>query len=275
MKHAQGETEVPCNPKNVAVMDLAAADDMVSLGAGDSIGILPKAPGLPAVLKPYEGKAKAGSMVKPDLEAIAGAKPDLIILSSRTAKVYNDLKDVAPTIDLSDAKGVSTMQANDDKIRTIAQIFGQKEQGERAISELHARAGEIAAKAQGGKSLFIMTNGGKMSAFGPNSRFAIVFQDLGFAPAADVKQEGRHGEPISFEFVSQANPRYLFVLDRDSAVGHGENAAQALLDNDLIKNTEAGKNNGIDYLNGTDWYLVGGGIATMNGMLDQVASVLK
>ena len=42
------------------------------------------------------------------------------------------------------------------------------------------------------------------------------------------------------------------------------------VENKLVKQTNASKNNKIIYLNPETWYLAGGGVASVNAMIDEI-----
>ena len=61
---------------------------------------------VPTYLKDLAGKVKnVGSMVEPDLEAIAALEPDLIIASPRTQKFVDKFKEIAPNRSLPSKQG--------------------------------------------------------------------------------------------------------------------------------------------------------------------------
>ena len=81
-----------------------------------------------------------------------------------------------------------------------------------------------------------------------------------------------HGEPISFEFLLQYDPQWLFVIDRDAAIGTEDaQPAAAVLDNELTHQTNAWQDGQIVYLNPFNWYIVSGaGLTSANDMLDEL-----
>jgi len=68
---------------------------------------------------------------------------------------------------------------------------------------------------------------------------------------------------VSFEYILDKNPDYLFVVDRTAAVTDKVNNAQTVLDNDIIKQTKAFKNKHIVYLDAANWYLAFGGVGSI------------
>ena len=99
-----------------------------------------------------------------------------------------------------------------------------------------------------------MTNGGKLSAYGPGSRFDMLYSVFGVNPIKDKIEVSKHGQAVSFEYLLKTNPDYLLVLDRDAAIGNVGAAAKKLLDNKLVHATKAWRNGNVVYLNAADWY---------------------
>lgn len=63
---------------------------------------------------------------------------------------------------------------------------------------------------------------------------------------------------MTSEFILNANPDWLFVLDRDNAIGRTEGqSAQQVLDNPLIHKTKAWQNDRIVYLDSASLYIAG------------------
>lgn len=87
-----------------------------------------------------------------------------------------------------------------------------------------------------------------------------------------------HGNEVSFEFVLQKDPDFVFVMDRDSAIGaKGAKLATEIMDNELINSTSAAKNGHIIVLAHSDvWYTAEGGITAFDIMLQDLENtVLK
>ena len=191
---------------------------------------------LPTYIKNLGEKVQnVGSMREPDIEAIAAMQPDLIIASARTKDFIPQVKELQTVID------------------TIA-----------TQNENHSE-----------KSLAIMLNEGKMSAFGAQSRFGFLYQDLKFRPTDAKIEESRHGQEISFEGVSELNPDVLFVLNRTLAIGGDNSKADALMKNELIQATNAVKNNKVVNLTSDLWYLSGGGLESTKLMLQDLQHVFQ
>jgi len=274
VKHVQGEITLPARPQRVVTLDFTSLETLDALGVPVTgvIGTL-----LPDHLAKYKDAAyvKAGTLFEPDYEAINAIKPDLIIVAARSGPKLPELAKIAPTIDLTvdEANYVASALAN---ARTLGRIFGKEAEVEALIGKLEASIAALRTKsATAGKGLIVLTTGGKMSAYGPVSRFGAVHRDFGFAPAVESLDKAVHGQGISFELILKANPDWLFVIDRDLAVGRTGQPAAQLLENPLIARTTAWQKKQVVYLDPVRWYLVGGGLPSLQNCVDQIAQAIE
>jgi iron complex transport system substrate-binding protein len=254
------------------VFDFATLDNLDRLGV-KIIGV-PGSIAFPEYLKKYDGAdyAKVGTLFEPDYEAVNAAEPDLIIVGGRSAAKYGELAKIAPTIDLTvPAKEfISGTEANIEK---LGQIFGKETEAKAEVDKLNSELAALKEKTKGkGKGLMILTSGGKISAYGPGSRFGVLHDSFGVEPAAPDLSVGNHGQPVSSEFILETNPDWLFVLDRDAAIGREGTSAKQLLDNELVRQTNAWKNDQVVYLNAQNWYLVGGGLGALHNTIQQLSA---
>jgi len=270
VEHMSGKTEVPASPQKVAVFDLASLDNLTRLGITTIAGV-PQTP-LPAYLKQYNDRryTRIGTLFEPDYETIASLAPDLIVIAGRSQPKYKELSRIAPTIDLT----VSNDHYLEDVERNIiilGKIFGKEKEARAEISNLAGAVSDLRKQgADKGNGLLIMTTGGKTSAYGPGSRFGLLHGDLGIAPAAPDLSVGKHGQPVSPEFILETNPDWLFVIDRDAAIGAKGKSARQLLDNAIVNQTKAAQKNHIIYLDPQNWYLIGGGLSGLHETIDQI-----
>ena len=270
--HAQGETTLPGVPEKVVSFDFAAIETLEAIGV-DVAGL----PGsnLPAHLEKYasDDYAKVGSLFEPDYEALAALEPDLIIVAGRASGAYEELAKIAPTVDLSNdwADFYGSIQANAD---IVGQLFDKEAEIDALQVETDAKVDAAkAAAADAGKGLIVLTSGAEVSAYGPGSRFGFIHDTLGVAPVIEDVEAATHGDAISFEFILEANPDILFVIDRDAATGQG--AAAAILDNELVAETTAWQNDAVVYIDPVRAYIVNGGLISFGIMADQVAEALS
>src|SRR5699024_4831591 len=102
----------------------------------------------------------------------------------------------------------------------------------------------------------------------------LIYNELGFKPVDESIEVSTHGQQISFEYIVDKNPVYIFVIDRGAALGN-EGTAQSILDNDLIKSTDAYKNGRILYMDSQSWYTIAGGFSSTETMLNDIWDFIK
>jgi iron complex transport system substrate-binding protein len=268
--HELGETTVPVNPEKVVVFDFGTLDTMAELGI-EPIG-LPKE-NIPDYLSQFEDEkyVNTGSLKEPDFEKINELAPDLIVISSRQMDLYDQFAEIAPTVYLAvdDSNYMKSFKSN---ANTIGEIFGKEaEVGEKlaAIDEKVAALNEKASVMEE-NGLVILANEGKISAYGPASRFGIIHDVFGVKPADKNIEVSTHGQSVSFEYLVETDPDYLFVVDRGAVVTEGESSVKQVVENDLVKNTKAVKNDNIIYLDPNVWYLSGGGLQSVLAQADEI-----
>lgn len=266
--HELGTTIVPENPETIVVFDFGVIDILDHLGV--EIAALPKA-NVPSYLSQFEGDQyeNAGTLFEPDFEMLANLDPDLIIISGRTQESYKDLSDLAPTlfmeIDTDDYLG-----SFEHNVTLLGKIFDQEDEAIAAVDQIKIAVDDLVEIVPADKvSLIILTNDGAVSAYGPGSRFGIIHDDFGIPPVTNEIDVTTHGQNISFEYIANANPDYLFVLDRNAATG-GDGEASSTIDNDLVNGTTAAKEGNIIYLTPDYWYLSSGGIESVTQMVKEI-----
>jgi iron complex transport system substrate-binding protein len=273
IKHQYGEAEVKKNPEKVVVFDFGILDTLDELGI-EVTGVPQTA--IPSYLKKYANKkyTNVGSLKEPDFEAIHAMQPDVIFISTRQAELYDQFAEIAPTVYIG-LDYENYMESFEENMKLIGEIFGQEDKVASELKDINASVEELNKKASAldKKGLIVLANEGKVSAYGPSSRFGLIHDVFGFG-AADKKIEvSTHGQSITFEYMMEKNPDVLFVIDRATAVG-GEIGAKEIVENELVKKTTAYKTNKIIYLDADTWYLSGGGLKSVKAMAKEIEAAL-
>lgn len=276
VEHAQGTTTVSMNPETVVVFDYSLLDTLDQLGV-DVTGV-PQGSNVPAFLSDYAGSdyENVGTLFEPDYEKINALDPDLIIVAGRSSAVYGELDKMAPTIDLT-VDSTNFFESFKERTLALASIFGKDAEAEERIAEIEAsieRTNDLATES-GAKALIVMVSGGEVTAYGPGSRFGMIHDMLGVSAVEDDIEAATHGDAISFEFILEHNPDILYVIDRDAAVGQDGEAAEQVLDNELVRQTTAWTNDAVTYLNSATWYLANSGLSTFAEMVAEIENSLQ
>ncbi|MEM9650575.1 MAG: ABC transporter substrate-binding protein [Actinomycetota bacterium] len=279
-----GPADIPRNPEKIAVFDLGMLTSFSELGipidAEDGFASLGTP--LPAEVEAVASVPQSlGTAFEPDLEALNAMEPDLIVLASRSSRLYPDIVDldIAPVVDLTsfDEAGTDFFEEFARTHRHIGEIFCVQDEVESMIDDLQGQIDSInAAAPAAGDALVLVTTGAEVGAFGPGAfRFGQVFDTYGFTAADDsLARDETHGEPVSYEFIAEAEPEILFVVDRAAATGQEGESAEAILDNALVNATPAAENDKIFYVDSFDWYIVFNGILGVQGFADDLAAAV-
>lgn len=277
--HDAGETVVPLNPQKVVTLNYAALDILEEMDLEEKIVGTAKS-SLPSYLQEYniESVEDLGGLKEFDIEKINELQPDLIIIEGRQAEAYEELKAIAPTIQLGNdyTNFVGSLEKN---LKVLGSIFEKEAIVEEKLKEINARIDGVKKKVAEGNlnALAMMVSDGAMSVYGDGSRFSIIFNNFGFEVKDTEIEVSSHGQNISYEYLLAKNPNYLFVIDKAYATGSAKDAsgAKEILSNDLVKATEAYKNDNIVYLNSPAWYVGGAGIQAIDLMIEDMEGLFK
>jgi iron complex transport system substrate-binding protein len=272
--HEYGEVTLEKNPEKVVVFDFGILDALDALGV--EVAGLPQAI-VPESLEKYKGSeyTNVGSLKEPDFEAIHELQPDVIFISGRQAELYDQFAEIAPTIyvDVDYADYIPSLEEN---FNLVAELFEKEDILKTKMEELQSSIDEVnkEASASDSKALILLANEGKVSAYGPGSRYGFVHDAFGFKAVDENLEVSQHGQSITFEYILEKNPDVIFVIDRSAAIG-GEVGAKETIENELVKKTNAYKNGKIIYLDAVNWYIAGNGISSTQAMTEEVKAALE
>ncbi|MGL5259270.1 MAG: siderophore ABC transporter substrate-binding protein [Lachnospiraceae bacterium] len=272
------ELVVPYNPKRVAILEMSALDTLDNLSLGDRIVGMPKSTEI-SYLSDYNSNddiINIGTLKEVDMEALMESQPDIIFIGGRLASQYDALSEIAPVVYFSTDYEIGMFQSIINNITTCATIFGLEDTVDTYIASYKERVAALAKVASGQTTVMGLVTSASLNTMGNESRTAIISNEIGFENlAADV--DSTHGNESSFELLLSLNPDYIFILDRDSAIGaEGASLAEEVMNNEIVAQTQAYINGNIVYLTPTAWYLVGGGITGLDIMLSDIETgILK
>lgn len=269
--------EVPYNPERIAVFDMASLDILDNLGMGDRV--VGSASTSLEYLTDYvdnEEVANLGTIKEADLEAVMECDPDVIFIGGRLASSYDALSEIAPVVFLSTESELGIVKSVTKNAETIASMFGLEDEVSKKTEGFDERIKALKKTAEGKTALVGMTTSGSFNLMGNDGRCSIVGREVGFENLTAAESTSTHGNEASFETVVEKNPDYIFVMDRDSAIGaDGAQTAKEIVENELVMGTDAYKNGRIIYLeHPAVWYTAEGGITALNIMLSDLENAL-
>lgn len=273
------QVEVPYRPERVALLDMASLDIIDSLGEGDCV--VGSATTSLDYLQDYvtnENIKNLGTIKEADLEAVMESEPDVIFIGGRLSASYDALSEIAPVVYLSTDSEKGVVESVRSNAETIAAIFGKEDKVEELMSGFDKRIQTLAEFAENKTAIVGMCTSGGFNILGNDGRCSLIGNEIGFENiGVDSNVDtSTHGNEASFEFVVERNPEYIFVMDRDAAINtEGAQLAQEIVENELVKGTDAYKNGHIVYLeHPAVWYTAEGGINALDIMLQDLEGAL-
>ncbi len=235
---AKGEVEIPKNPERI--VDLSGNSDILSVLGYQVVGTAnsdaydyTKFPSyLEETLKGAKilGYSMQDTM---DVEGILELEPDLILISNVQEKMYEQLKDVAPTVMIE----LEQIDWRED-MRKIGRMFKKEDKVDAWLKEYQKVAeekGEEIRSQYGQETTYLplLASGGQLYVFDAAGIGGVMFEDMGLKKPADLPKQDNISLPvISYEGLAKLDADYIFV------VGTKEDT-ESLFDNAVFKSMRA------------------------------------
>ncbi len=273
--HKLGTTVIEQRPRRVAVLDMNEVDFLDQLGVPVAGMVKDYVPHFLTRYKDDQGIRDLGAIVQPNLEHIHALQPDLVLMTSIQANHYQELSQIAPTLHFdvdyqnSESKHIEVVKQH---LLTLGRIFGKEDLARQKAAELDAKVADARKVTQERpeKALIVLHNNGAFSAFGVQSRYGFVFDALGVKPASTAIEAGLHGQPISSEFIQQANPDIIYVVDRTAVMEHRPVMTAEQMANPLLRQTNAWKNGRVIFVDADAWYITAASVTSLKRVIDDV-----
>lgn len=273
------DLEVPYDPERIAILDMACLDIIDSLGVGDRV--VGSAGTSLDYLQDYvtdQNIENLGTIKEADMEAVMACEPDVIFIGGRLSSSYDALSEIAPVVYLSTDTEIGVVESVRKNASTIAAMFGLEDQVDELMEDFDERIETLAAFAEGKTAIVGMCTSGSFNVLGNDGRCSMIGREIGFENVGvDANVDtSTHGNEASFEYVVEKNPDYIFVMDRDAAIGtDGAQLAQDIMENELVQGTDAYKNGQLVYLeHPAVWYTAEGGVQALDLMLQDLETTL-
>lgn len=242
-----GVVSLPTNPHPLVVYDWTVLQNLVALGVSVE-GIAEKSVFNDATKQITDNAKIVGTVFEPDLEALNSLEPQAILIGNRMAKKYDVLHTIAPTLDLS-MSFADLYTSSQQQLQQLGKLFNKSAQAQQLQVDIDNAIQTTSAMTQNkGNGLVISVKGNSISTFGLNSRYDYVHKYFGIPIAEPSIGSDIHGQPLSFEFIHQVNPDWIFLLDYNAIRDAEGKNAYAMLDNALIHQTKAWRKQQIVYL---------------------------
>lgn len=263
--HAMGETEIPAQPERVVVLDTGELDSVTALGI-EPVGAV-RAPVEDGLLDYLEnmtaGTELIGTISEPDLEAIAGLQPDLILSNQlRHGDIYDELSQIAPTV-FTETVGVAWK----DNFLLHAEALGKTGQADQMLADYHARAEQLGEAIPGPQPTISIVRflPGQTRLYQNASFIGTILHDVGL-PRPEPQDVDDFALMISVEQINLADGEVIFASHYGPP---DETTRLGIIDGSLWNSLEAVQDGRVYEVNDDTWML-GIGIQAANIVLDDL-----
>lgn len=275
IRHKLGTTVIPRPPQRVAALEMNEVDFLDQLGVPVAGMVKDYVPHFLARYKDDANVRDLGAIVQPNLERVHALRPDLILITPLQANHYQELAEIAPTLHF-DVDFRNSQHRHIEVVRehllTLGRIFGKEALAQQKAAQLDAQVQQARRVTEGRaeRALIVLHNNGAFSAFGQQSRYGFVFSALGVQPASAAVESSLHGQPVSSEFIQQADPDILYVVDRTAVMERRPVMTAQQLANPLLRQTRAWKTGRVVFADADAWYITGASPASLQRLIDDV-----
>lgn len=214
----KGEVEIPANPERI--VDLSGDSDILSILGYKVIGTANSDAYDYKKLPTYlEDTLKDATIVgysmqeTMDIEAIMNLNPDLIIISPVQEKMYDQLKEIAPTVMLKS----EALDWKED-IKNLAKVFNKEDVANTWIENYDKKAKEAGDKikeTQGADATYLsfLASGGQFYVFDGAGFGSILYEDMGLKKPEGMPQQTDISLPVvTYEGLAAIKADNIFVL---------------------------------------------------------------
>jgi cobalamin transport system substrate-binding protein len=203
-----GDVTIGAQPERIVSLSPSATEDLFAIGAGDQVVAVDDQSnypdGVPATdLSGYE----------PNVEAIAGYDPDLVVFSTETGDLGDSL----------DALGITALQLDapptlDDafaQMLVLGQATGHDDQATALVERLRARVADVVASSADAKGLtFYHELDDTYYSVTSATFIGQLYSMLGLENIADAAKGASSGYPqLSAEYIVDQDPDLIFLAD--------------------------------------------------------------
>ena len=217
--HFAGTTTIPAAPQRVAVISTGQADSLLTLGivpvastAADGAAVVPDylTRAFPEDADALAAVAPLGDRVSPDIESVAAAAPDLILMNvtgKDAASLYASLSAIAPTVA---TQGTGLYWKQD--LLLLADAVGRTQQAASWLDSYQSDAAAFGAGLADRPTVsFLRSSADRIRVFGVASFAGSVAEDAGLPRPEEQGFTDQTSRDISEEQIDLAEGDHVFA----------------------------------------------------------------
>ena len=203
-----GDVTIDARPERIVSLSPTATEDLFAIGAGDQVIAADDQSNYPA-----EAPTTDLSGFEPNVEAIAGYEPDLVVYATEPGDLGSSLQDLGITALQLDA--APNLDVAYDQIEQLGAATGHPDEAETLVDDMHSQIRGLVdgADPASGTSFYFELDD---TYYSVTSRTFIgqLFRMLGLVNIADQVGGGSGGYPqLSAEYIIQSDPDLIFLAD--------------------------------------------------------------
>lgn len=269
-----GQVEIPKDPQRI--VDLSGNSDILSILGYSVIGTANSDAydytKLPSYLEDTLKDAKIlGYSLQDtvDIESVLELNPDLIFISKTQEKVYEQLKNIAPTV-MIELEQIDWKQ----DLHKLAEILNKQDVANEWISQYEKNAqqkGEEIKNTYGEDTTYLalLASGGQLFVFDAAGIGSILYDDMGLSKPQNLPEQTNISLPvISYEGLSEIDSDYLILVGTDTDV---ENLKQS----PIYQNLRSVKNGNVIELPSSPYFNMGYSCIGRNIFVNEFPSLME
>ena len=269
-----GQVEIPKDPQRI--VDLSGNSDILSILGYSVIGTANSDAydytKLPSYLEDTLKDAKIlGYSLQDtvDIESVLELNPDLIFISKTQEKVYEQLKNIAPTV-MIELEQIDWKQ----DLHKLAEILNKQDVANEWISQYEKNAqqkGEEIKNTYGENTTYLalLASGGQLFVFDAAGIGSILYDDMGLSKPQNLPEQTNISLPvISYEGLSEIDSDYLILVGTDTDV---ENLKQS----PIYQNLRSVKNGNVIELPSSPYFNIGYSCIGRNIFVNEFPSLME
>ena len=269
-----GQVEIPKDPQRI--VDLSGNSDILSILGYSVIGTANSDAydytKLPSYLEDTLKNAKIlGYSLQDtvDIESVLELNPDLIFISKTQEKVYEQLKNISPTV-MIELEQIDWKQ----DLHKLAEILNKQDVANEWISQYEKNAqqkGEEIKNTYGENTTYLalLASGGQLFVFDAAGIGSILYDDMGLSKPQNLPEQTNISLPvISYEGLSEIDSDYLILVGTDTDV---ENLKQS----PIYQNLRSVKNGNVIELPSSPYFNMGYSCIGRNIFVNEFPSLME
>ena len=230
-----GEVTIDDRPVRIVSLSPTATEDLFAIGAGEQVIAVDDQSSFPP-----EAPMTELSGFEPNVEAIAGYQPDLVVFATEPGDLGSALETLGVTALQLDA--APTLEVAYDQIEQLGLATGHAAEAEALVDDMRSRVDELVAGADpsAGLSFYYELDDTFYSATS-KTFIGQLFELLGLENIADPAGKGSGGYPqLSAEYIIEADPDLIFLADTKCCGQSPETVAERPGWNEIAATTNGG-----------------------------------